>query len=496
MRGEASGLKRPWSYRLGRLAVTRFWHCAAAVIALTAFNVFWRLPSTVIWSLDEARYGVAASEMLHAHQYLVPTYAGSPEYWNLKPPLGYWLIEASFHLLGRTVLALRLPSALSALAVVWLTMLFCRRSLGRRVAILAGLLVATCYGFLSNHGARSGGLDAELALLMSAALMMVPRLRGSATARLAWAALLGLGFLLKSFAILPFALVASIYLATAPERPRWSVPAWLPSTAVFVLIVGGWALLRTLHDGSPYFIERMVSEDLLMRASHNIDGASSLPWSYVVGLGDRFAPWPVFLVALTVRPRSTLSLRHQAILRLLLLWALLPLALFSLARTHHHWYLDPTYPAWAMLAALAVLKSFRIMPWQMALSCGILALLTCEARLLGHIILREQRPASQALLMSLRPQGAGRDSLVSTFRLEYSQRFILQVMDGFAVHEPAYKGAPVPDYPANVVLSRGASGELAIAGKCTLSHLQLMPQRSNHQPLEDRGRLLTALCQP
>ncbi len=460
--GEAARLPRPWSYRLGRLAVTRFWLCAAAVIALTGFNVLWRLPSTVIWSLDEARYGVAASEMLRAHRYLVPTYAGSPEYWNLKPPLGYWLIEASYHLLGRSVLALRLPSALSALGVVWLTMLFCKRSVGRRAAILAGLMVGTCYGFLSSHGGRSGGLDAELSLLMTTGLMVVPKLRGSAGARLAWGALLGLGFLLKSFAILPFALAAMIYFLTESDQPRWSLRPWLPATAMFVIVAGSWALLRTLHDGTPYFIERMFSEDLLMRASHNIDGAASLPWSYALGLGDRFAPWPLFLLAFIGGSRSTLSLRHSATVKLLLIWVLLPLTLFSVARTHHHWYLDPTYPALGILAALAVLKTFRLMPWRVALSCGTLALLACEARLIGRIILRERRPASQTFLMSLRPAAPGRDSLLSTFRLDYSQRFILQVLDGFAVHEPAYRGAPVPDVPAEVILSRGTTGELSV----------------------------------
>ncbi len=460
----ASGLKPSYSHRLGRLAVTHFWLCAAAVTLLSAFNVLWRLPATEIWSLDEARYGVSASEMLRAHHYLIPTYAGRPEYWNLKPPLGYWLIEASYHLLGPSVLALRLPSALSALGVVWLTMLFGKGAVGRRAAILAGLMVGTGFGFLSNHGARSGGLDAELTLLMTAGLLMVPRLRESGGARLAWGALLGLGFLLKSFAILPFVLATAIYLVIGPERPRGSLRAWLPITTVFVLIVGSWALLRTLHDGTLYFVERMVSEDLFMRASHNIDGAASLPWSYAAGLFDRFFPWPLFIMAFIGRPRSALSHRHRATVRLLLLWALLPLALFSLARTHHHWYLDPTYPAWALLAAQAVLRTFRLMPLGAALCCSILALLACEARLVGHIVLREQRPQSQTFLMSLHPRGCHRENLSSTFRLEFSQRFILQVLDGFAVHEPNQPDgqAPVPGCRTRVILGRGSAGEFSV----------------------------------
>jgi 4-amino-4-deoxy-L-arabinose transferase-like glycosyltransferase len=450
-------LRSSLSRRLGRIAWLHYGLCALAVAALMAFNVFWRLGDTAISSMDEARYGVAASEMLRAHHYLVPTYAGLTEYWNLKPPLGYWLLEGSYRLLGRSVLALRLPSALSALAVVLLTMAFCKGAFGRRAALLSGLFVATCFGFLSYHGARNGDLDAELTLLMTVALMLVPRLAGSPGARLAWGATLGLGFLLKSFAILPFALAAGVYLLSFHrDSCRWR--AWLPAAAVFSVLVGGWAVLRTVHDGTPYFVKRMISEDLLMRATHSVDGGTSLPWSYLLGLFDRFAPWPVLLLfAWFSRGRAHASLRHRSSIRLLLLWALLPLTLFSLARTHHHWYLDPTYPAWAMLAALAVLELSRRVPWRAAFCCGMIGLVGCsEARVLGRIALRDQRPPLQVFLMSLHPQAdCSRQSLVSRGPLAYSQRFILQVLDGFDVQEPG-ESAPSwrPGCHARVILAR------------------------------------------
>ena len=74
-----------------------------------------------------------------------------------------------------------------------------------------------------------------------------------------------------------------------------------------------------------------------------------------------------------------LSLGYQV-----LLWALLPLALFSVARTHHHWYLDPTYPAWAIIAAFGCLALMRYLEQRgrtlLPLCLIATALLACEVR--------------------------------------------------------------------------------------------------------------------
>src|SRR5436309_3166758 len=78
---------------LGRLAVRQYALCALLVLLFAAFNVFVGLGESRIDDSDEARYGVSAYEMVQNRSLVVTTYAGMPEYWNLKPPLGYWLIE-------------------------------------------------------------------------------------------------------------------------------------------------------------------------------------------------------------------------------------------------------------------------------------------------------------------------------------------------------------------------------------------------------------------
>lgn len=84
---------RSLNYQIGRIALRHYRIWAALVLLLAWLNCFWRLSSSVVSDLDEARYGVAASEMMRSHSMLIATYAGRPDYWNLKPPLGYWMQE-------------------------------------------------------------------------------------------------------------------------------------------------------------------------------------------------------------------------------------------------------------------------------------------------------------------------------------------------------------------------------------------------------------------
>jgi 4-amino-4-deoxy-L-arabinose transferase-like glycosyltransferase len=139
--------------RLAFLAVRQYALAFLLVLLFTACNLFVGLGESRIDDSDEARYGVSAYEMVQNRSLLVNTYAGQPEYWNLKPPLGYWPIALCFYLFGASPFTLRLPAALFALGTVALVMAFCGRSLNRRAALIAGLILATTFGFLSHHGA-------------------------------------------------------------------------------------------------------------------------------------------------------------------------------------------------------------------------------------------------------------------------------------------------------------------------------------------------------
>ena len=132
--------------------------------------------------------------------------------------------------------------------------------------------------------------------------------------------------------------------------------------------------------------------------------------------------------------------RRREVLLLLALWIGIPFTLFTLVRTQHHWYLDPIYPACAMLAAPAILSLVSRAPRQLSAAALVvlvaLPIALCEARLLKRILVRDRMPESQRFLRSLRrgPPLPCRD-VRAAFPLDHSERFILEVVDGFRIVE-------------------------------------------------------------
>jgi 4-amino-4-deoxy-L-arabinose transferase-like glycosyltransferase len=465
---------------LGRFVIRHYPLCFGLVLAIMACNVFLGLATSRIDDSDEARYGVSAFEMLRSKSFLVTTYAHRPEYWNLKPPLGYWLIAGSYRLFGCSAFSMRLPSALFALAVVAATMGFCKRWCSRRHAIVSGLIMATSFGFLSHHGARSGDLDACLTFTLLLMAIQLPRLGDSPLRVLTLGPILGCGFLLKSFAILPMIAVGAAYgLATGSWRKQRLGPCLL-SLGALLLVVATWAGARSHADRSFYFVRRMVLEDLFARSTSVIDKGTSSPLSYLAALGDRFAPWPLLIAAAALwvwrerrrelaggpGRRSWPWPRRRGVLPLLGLWIGIPLTLFSLARTQHHWYLDPIYPACAMLAAPAILYLAGCVPRRLQAAALVvlvaLPLAFCEARVLKRVLVRDRMPESQRFLYALRRVSHGRcRELTATFALSHSERFILEVVDGFHVVED--RAGRWPPLPAAAWRDGAASG-----GTCVL----------------------------
>jgi 4-amino-4-deoxy-L-arabinose transferase-like glycosyltransferase len=63
-----------------------------------------------------------------------------------KPPLLYWMTAISFEILGVHDWASRIPVALSAIGLCWVTFGFGAWAFGRRAGFLAGLCMSTCIG--------------------------------------------------------------------------------------------------------------------------------------------------------------------------------------------------------------------------------------------------------------------------------------------------------------------------------------------------------------
>ena len=107
-----------------------FFICAALLFTVLAMFCFYRLGDKPIYDYDEARHGASAYEMMQSGEWIVTTYQGTPDYWNLKPPLRNGSsVHSSLFLVTQKPLFVPMPPSLSFF--VW-----------------------SC--FLCGHGKRSG----------------------------------------------------------------------------------------------------------------------------------------------------------------------------------------------------------------------------------------------------------------------------------------------------------------------------------------------------
>src|SRR6185436_20648020 len=75
-------------------------YLAFAVLALAAFNLFFRLTQETVAEWDESLYGVSAWEMTQTGSVVATTFDGHLDYYNTKPPLNVWFIALAFKTLG------------------------------------------------------------------------------------------------------------------------------------------------------------------------------------------------------------------------------------------------------------------------------------------------------------------------------------------------------------------------------------------------------------
>jgi 4-amino-4-deoxy-L-arabinose transferase-like glycosyltransferase len=101
----------------------------------------WRLGYPALLDPDEAHYAQLTREMLRAGSWLVPLLDGHP--YIDKPVLFHWMQALAVRVLGETELAMRLPSAVAAIALFWVTRWTGRELFGERTGDRGALMFAT-----------------------------------------------------------------------------------------------------------------------------------------------------------------------------------------------------------------------------------------------------------------------------------------------------------------------------------------------------------------
>ena len=327
-----------------------------ACVALYAAGVFLPFLGARTLTPHEVMVSHPALRILEDGHWIVPRFASG--FWLDKPPLVNWLTAACFAIVGGfSEFAARLPAALSAVGLCVLMAVLAGRFFSTRVALLTGLVQASCV-YMYMQG-RLGEIDIVLALLLTAAHGVLLWHWGRGGFDLPWRASL-LFYFLAALGVLAkgpvaVALLGATVIAYAIWRRTWRpIRAVLisPGVLVFVLVAGGWHVAAAYSVGAEALQEWNYNTIARFLGLHRLGSQSfflyfrDIPWMVL--------PWTVALVlgarVLAAGYRGPDGPVH----RFLWSWFLGGLGFLLLALFKHKHYAIPILPPLSILAALVI----------------------------------------------------------------------------------------------------------------------------------------------
>jgi 4-amino-4-deoxy-L-arabinose transferase-like glycosyltransferase len=423
----------------GRLALRGGW-LVGAVLALAAFNLAFRIGNEMVQVWDESLFAITAGEMVDSNDWIGTTFLGSLDYYNSKPPLQVWLIALAFKAFGPGLVSLRLPAMVAAWTTVALLVWWGSRAFGRAIGVVAGLVLATCYGFLYVHSGRSGNADALLTLLVLLTVVTLWASRDHPWRRVWLGVIVGLVFMVKGMGIL----MPSLIVASTELSGRWrGRQRWLPLIAaagVSVLVAAPWAIARWRLDGWMFF-DAMFFHDFTERVSTVLDGHEGAPYYYLYILQKYQYDWlgaalvaSVCVPSRWARVRALVGGPDRFLPVLIASWFAGTFLLPSAVATKLGWYLNHFYPlfalgvAWLVVEAWQATKASPRRTAMLAASC-VVALCVAEGKLAWHsYALLDINRSAQSLFLQQPEFVATKQVYAASW--PYADRFVVRTVGG------------------------------------------------------------------
>jgi hypothetical protein len=342
---------------------------AGAVTALVIAALLFRISAAgdqYLHEWDERYHALVAKHLIAAP--LRPTLYGTPvlpydvrhwtanHVWLHKPPLALWLMASSMRAFGVNELAARLPSLVLSTLGVYLTYRIGCLLFAPAVGLTAGALQAMNGLLLDLAGGRRAADHVDTALLFFVSLgayaVALDRARPRWRTLVAVGLCTGCAYLTKSHVAL---LIPALWIAASVggERPTGAVATRLAVLlAVAAALVAPWRLYVAAHFPREAAWESAYT---LRHLRHGLEGHGH-PWFWFLPrIGRDFGELSyVPLVWFVASPRA--RWRHAGE-RLVLVWLLLPLAVFSAAATKLPGYLAVSGPAIFLIVALFVQRA-------------------------------------------------------------------------------------------------------------------------------------------
>ena len=359
-------------------------------------------PPSLVDDVD-AVHAAAARTMLRSGDWVTARLDGVV--YLDKAPMTYWTVAASFAIFGVHDWAARIPFALSAILLCWLTAQFGAWAFGRRAGFYAGLALATCVGLFlfTRILIPDVMLTLSVTLVLWAFLRLLDDTEPHPRIWSLWMGVaLGAGLLMKGLIAL-VAPAGGVFFYLLCTRQLFSRGVWrrlhpFSTLAVVLLIAAPWYVLATWQNppyfdltlrSEPgqyrgffwrYFINEHVLRFLNLRYPRDYNTVSR--WQFWLLHLVWLFPWSAYLPAaarLQFKPVD-----RAGRVRLLALCGTGFLLLFFTFSTTQEYYSMPVYPALALLVGSAIAEGGRWVRWgtRAAATVATLAAVACAGLLL------------------------------------------------------------------------------------------------------------------
>lgn len=333
---------------------------ALALLITSYFIFFWKLGEGGIRQWDESSLAVNALEMALNGNPLVKYMGGEIDLINTKPPLAIWFIIGCMKIFGYTEFALRLPSAVCALATVFIIYIFCRYYLNDSLAaFLSGLVLITSIGFTGEHVARTGDYDAVLVLwiiiysLSYFIFLETKEKRKKKIFLTITTVALVLAVWTKGIAgllVLPSLFIYTIYKKKVKDL--FLSPSTYICAIAFIALSLSYYFLREFYSSG--FLKAVLENELTGRYMDVVPGGTQRGFLYYLRgmLSYRFRPW-IYLLPLcwiATFAKQVKIIRNFSVFGLIYFFSYF--FIISYSKTKFHWYDAPLYPIASLMVGL------------------------------------------------------------------------------------------------------------------------------------------------
>lgn len=327
---------------------------------VTLIRCFTYLNSLPMELWDEANNATVVWELITTDSFPHLTLHSKPFFE--KPPLWYYLTAVVVSVLGPTLLAFRIISAVSGILLVFLIYIASRAWYGRIAAFVSVTILLTTQqlflrnagGYFSTHTLQSADGDALQILLMLISTVLFERYTTKTPVWLYGAVITSsLAFLAKGpLGFLPLVII-TLYMFLNRHTKKIKVRHILISVILLISVVTPW-YAAMIYKYNVDFISQHFGYHMVRRFGQSLEGHYEPFWFYITLLQDKrvFLGFELLILSFIVQLKKHTLLSYTHFMPVAMTAAIFSIA--TLTQTKLAWYIMPVYPFAALIIGKAV----------------------------------------------------------------------------------------------------------------------------------------------